>query len=74
MVLQKGRRIIIPAALQDRELKHLQLNHMVKEKTQLLAHESIYWININTDIEEMKKLPHKPGFSSNTTKGEGNVM
>ena len=48
----KGRILIIPAALQNKTLKHLYLNHMGIEKTRLSAFESIYWININTDIVE----------------------
>ena len=54
-IAMKGRRIIIHAVLQDRVLKQLHLSHMGTEKTLLLACKSIYWINMNVDIEEMIK-------------------
>ena len=52
-ITMKGRRIIMPAVLQDKAQKLLNLNLMGVEKTRLLACESIYWINMNVDIEEM---------------------
>ena len=43
---------------------------MRTEKTGLLAHKSIYWININTDVEEtVKNYSILPGLSWNMTKG-----
>ena len=52
-VVMKGRCIIIPAELKQQVLDQLHLNHMgIKKKTtKLLTHESVYWVNINTDIE-----------------------
>ena len=47
--------IIVHAALQDKAVKQLLLNHMGIEMTRLLAYESIYWINMNADIEETVK-------------------
>ena len=47
----KGRTIIIPAS-QDKVLKQLHLRHMSIVKTRLLACESIYWVNMNANIEE----------------------
>ena len=44
--------IIISAALQDKALKELHINHMGIEKTMLLAYRSIYWITIHTDTEK----------------------
>ena len=35
--------------------KQLYLNYIGVEKTRLLAHEYIYWINMNAEIEEMVK-------------------
>ena len=52
VIAMKDRRIIIPGTLQDKALKQLHWSHMGIEKTRLLAYESIYWININADIEE----------------------
>ena len=49
----------MPEALQDKAIKQLHLNHTDIEKTRLLVYESIYWININDDIDVMgKKSPH----------------
>ena len=59
-ITMKGRRIIIPAALQDKALKQLHLKHVGIVKTGLLACESIYWINKNADIEETVKNAHFP--------------
>ena len=38
--------------MQDKALKQMHLNHMDTKKTRLLACESMYWINMNTDAEE----------------------
>ena len=51
-VVMKGRCIIIPAVLKQQVLDQLHLNHIGIEKTKVLAHESVYWIDINTDIEK----------------------
>ena len=48
----KGRPIIIPVELKQQVLGQLHLNHMGIEKTKLLMCESVYWIDINTDIEK----------------------
>ena len=59
----KGRRIIIPAVLQNKTLKQLHLNHMGIEKTRLLVGESIYWINMNHEYrhgQNGQKLPQVP--------------
>ena len=50
-----GQRIIILALLHDKGFKQLSLSDMGIEKTRLLACESIYWINMNGDIEEIVK-------------------
>ena len=78
----KGRRIIIPAALQDRALKQLHLNHMGIGR-QGCWHESIHWMDMNVYTEETN-LSHLPWFPGNTTqkikqchmicqKGHGNL-
>ena len=51
-VAMKGRCIIIPAELKQQVLDQLHPNHMGIEKTKLITHESVYWVNINTDIEK----------------------
>ena len=53
----KGIRITMPVFLQQKALNQLQINKHGMEKTRLLAHESIYWININNDTENAIKLP-----------------
>ena len=55
-VILKGRHIIIPDNLKQQVLKQLHTNHMGIEKTKLLAHESVFWHNINADIETYKSL------------------
>ena len=47
----KSRHVLIPEILNTQTLDQLHMNHMGIEKTKLLALESIYWININDDIE-----------------------
>ena len=51
-VIMKGRQIVIPTVLKQQVLDQLHTNHMGIEKTKLLMCESIYWANINTDIEK----------------------
>ena len=51
-VVMKGRCIIIPAVLRQQVLDQLHLNHMGIRKTKLLTCNSVYWIDINTDIEK----------------------
>ena len=51
-VILKGRCEVIPESLQNMPLEQLHASHMGIEKTKLLACESIYWTNINDDIEK----------------------
>ena len=51
----KGRCIIIQEVLKQQTLDELHVNHMGIEKTKLLAHKSIYWVNVNNDIESYIK-------------------
>ena len=51
----KGKHIIIPEVLKQQALDQLHVNHMCIEKTKLLGHKSIYWVNINNDIENHVK-------------------
>ena len=61
--MMKGRRIIIPVSLHKRALDQLHVNHMGIDKTRLLVCESIYWINMDDDIENaILKLPLCPNF------------
>ena len=47
----KGRCIIIPESLKQQVLDQLHVNHMGIEKPKLLVCKSVYWVNINNDIE-----------------------
>ena len=55
-IILKGRCVVIPDSLKTQALDQLHLNHVGIEITKLLACESIYWININDDIDKHIKL------------------
>ena len=53
----KGRiTITIHTSLQKKALDQLHLNHMAIKKMRLMAHEFIYWIKINADMENTIKI------------------
>ena len=52
MIAVKGIIITIPTLVQKKDLDQLYVNHMGIEKTIILSQESVYWINIPTDIEK----------------------
>ena len=54
-IIMKDRHVITPEILKTQDLDQLHINHMGIEKTKLLACESIYWVNINVDIENFIK-------------------
>ena len=54
-VTMKGRCITIPKALQQQALNQLHVNDMGIEKTNLLTHILVYWVNINNDIKNYIK-------------------
>ena len=37
-------------------LNQLHVNHIGTEKTKLLVHELVYWVTINTDMENYIKI------------------
>ena len=51
----KGTRIIIPKSLQPAILEQLHYGHQGAEKCKLRAKGSVFWANINADIEQMAK-------------------
>ena len=51
----KGHRIVVPQALQGEILSKLHASHQGVEKTKLRARTSVFWRNLNIDIEEMTK-------------------
>ena len=55
-VIMKGRCIIIPEILKAQALHQLHINHShIEKKTKILVCKSIYWANINDDIENFIK-------------------
>ena len=54
-VIFKGKQVLIPETMHDDILKKLHEAHQGIEKTRKLARESVYWLNINKDIETMCK-------------------
>ena len=54
-IILKGTRILIPNSLQADVLQQLHYAHQGAEKYKLCAKGSVFWININHDIEEMVK-------------------
>ena len=57
-ILLKVTRIIIPESMQSFILDRLHYGHLSIEKTRLRAKDSVYWININRDIETTVKSCH----------------
>jgi hypothetical protein len=54
-VIYKGQQLLIPKPQQNNILEQLHTAHMGQEKTKLLAKVTVYWPNINHDIEELIK-------------------
>ena len=54
-IVMNGRCIIIPKVSKQQRLDQLHVNHMGIKKKKLLACKSIYWVNINNDIENYVK-------------------
>ena len=52
-VIFKGRQVLIPRPSQKEILRQLHTSHQGIKKTQWLARESVYWRNINKDIETL---------------------
>ena len=57
-VLFKGRQILIPQSMQKEILQQLHQGHQGVEKTRRLARDTVYWVNINRDIEVICKSCH----------------
>ena len=54
-VIFKGRQILVPPSMQKDILKQLHSGHQGVEKTRRLARESVYWVKMNSDIENTCK-------------------
>ncbi len=55
IIILKGTRILIPTSLQPAVLQQLHYAHQGAEKCQHRVKGSVFWANINRDIEEMVK-------------------
>ena len=55
-VLFKGRQVIIPQSMRKDILRQLHKGHPGIEKMRLLARQSVYWPNINRQIDESVRL------------------
>ena len=53
ITIKVKRIIIISSSVQGKVPNQLHINSMDIERTRLLAHESIYWINMNAAIEDI---------------------
>ena len=53
--VMRGKCNIISCLLQMQILEQLHSNHLGTEKTHMLTRESVYWISMNTDIEQTMK-------------------
>ena len=49
----KGQQILIPKSMQGDILKQLHTAHLGQEKTKLLARDTVYWMNMNKDIDKL---------------------
>ena len=54
-VLFKGRQVVIPQVLREDILRQLHIGHMGIERIRRLARETIFWPNINKDVERITK-------------------
>ena len=54
-LILKGQRLLIPNSLHEDILEQLHYGHQGIEKTRLRVRESVFWPNINKDIEQRTK-------------------
>ena len=55
-VMKSKKIIIITASLQGKVLNHLHMNHVGIKKSRMLTCKSIYWINLNANLEDTVKI------------------
>ena len=58
-LILKGTRIIIPDECRDEVLGKLHEGHFGIDRTKLRARDSVYWLQINRDIETLVKSCEK---------------
>ena len=74
-IIMKGRCIIISQEMKKHALDQLDSNHRGIKETRLLACESIWWVNMNPDIENtVKAVLHVLIFSKCSLKRESFTM
>ena len=74
-VLSEGKCIIILDEVQRKEPEQLHSNHMGMYKTMPLVHESIYWVNMNADIEnDINIVAHLFVFSRHSLRTESFII
>jgi len=54
-LILKGHRIVVPQILQGDKLSKLHASHQGTEKTKIRASTSVFWRNLNKNIEETTK-------------------
>jgi len=52
-IILKGERVVIPSSMKAEILNQLHIAHQGIEKTKLRARDSVYWNQMNNDIEKM---------------------
>ena len=70
-LILKGQRLLIPNSVREDILEQLHYGHQGIEKTRLRARESVFWPNINKDIEQRTRScpicqEHQPAQSHET--------
>jgi len=55
-IILKGKQVVIPEDLRTDIMSQLHSGHQGIEKTRLLARSTVYWPNINKDIETLTKM------------------
>lgn len=68
-VLFKGKQVIIPESMRPELLNRLHQSHQGIDKTRRLSRESVYWPNINKEIEKVcKNCTHCQEYQHNNKK------
>ena len=52
-LILKGQQILIPKSMQMSILQQQHTAHLGQEKTKLLAKDTVYWMNMNQDIDKL---------------------
>ena len=52
-IILKGQQVVIPASMKQDILRQLHTAHLGIEKTKLLAKDTVFWLNMTKDIEQL---------------------